>query len=231
MAQPEADYEIDLDDDEREMQREFARVQAQQEAAQAREKAAAAAKVRAEQAKVDRQLAAVQLRGAVADAPELAEEPAVAEGVVTPPDDESATVEFLGEKFRVADKVGLMPLLKFASASSMSTDDPRALAAVYEMLRDCIHPGTPGCGTCADCKADRETDCKTYDKGDWQAFENHATKTKADADELLDVITKVMVIISGRPTTQAAGSSAGRRATQRGLTASSSGRRGKGSRR
>ena len=228
MAQPEADYEIDLDDHEREMQREYARVQAQQQAA--RDRDAAAAKVRAEQAKVDRELAAVQLRGAVAGSPELKDEPGVTEGTVTSLPDESSTIEFLGERFRVADKVGLMPLLKFASASTISTDDPRALAAVYEMLRDCIHPGTPGCGDCADCKADRETDCKSYDKGDWQAFENHATETKADADELLDVITKVMVIISGRPTTQRGGSSAGQRATRRVSTGNSSGRRGKGSR-
>lgn len=228
MAQPEADYEIDLDEDEREMQREYARVQAQQEAAQAREQAAA--KVRAEQARVDRELAAVQLRGAVAGSPELKDEPGVTEGTVTAPD-ESSTIEFLGERFRVADKVGLMPLLKFASASTISTDDPRALAAVYEMLRDCIHPGTPGCGDCADCKADRETACKSYDKGDWQAFENHATETKADADELLDVITKVMVIISGRPTTPRAGSSAGQRATRRVSTGNSSARRGRASKR
>lgn len=224
MPQPEADYEIDLDDDERQMQRDYARAQAQQ---RARDEAAAA--VRAEQARVDRELAAVQLRSAVASAPELADEPGVTEGVVTAAD-ESSMVEFLGEKFRVADRVGLMPLLKFASASSMTTNDPRALAAVYEMLRDCIHPGTPGCGSCADCKADREADCKSYDGGDWQAFETHATVTKADADDLLDVITKVMVIISGRPTTRPAGSSAGRPATRRGSTANSSGKRGRGSR-
>jgi len=219
MPQPEADYEIDLDEDEAQMARDYARIQAQQQ--RARDEAAAA--VRAEQAKVDRELALVQAQAAKADGAEI-------EGTVTEPDDGS-TVEFMGERFRIADKVGLMPLLKFASASSMSTDDPRALAAVYEMLQDCIHPGTPGCGSCAACKDDREADCKSYDAGDWLAFERHATETKADADDLLDVITKVMAVISGRPTRQPSGSSAGRRVTARGSTANSSGRRGKGSRR
>jgi hypothetical protein len=169
----------------------------------------------------DRELAVVQARAAAADGAKIAE------GVV----DNSGKVELLGRHFRVAEKVGLMPLLKFASASEMSTDDPRALAAVYSMLKDCIYEGSPGCGECADCKADREESCKSYDKGDWGDFETHAIETKADAEELLDVVTSVLEIVSGRPTQPPSGSSAGRRTTRVASTGTSSGRRGRASRR
>jgi hypothetical protein len=151
----------------------------------------------------------------------------VTDGVV----DDSGKVELLGRQFRIAEKVGLMPLLKFASASEMTTEDPRALAAIYSLLRDCIYEGSPGCGQCGDCKADRETACKSYDKGDWAGFENHAMDTKADADELLSVITQVLEVVSGRPTKPPAGSSAGRRTTRRNSTGSSSGTRGRASKR
>jgi hypothetical protein len=169
----------------------------------------------------DRELAVVQARAAAAEGAD------VAEGVVT----SSGKVELIGRQFRIAEKIGLMPLLKFASASDMSTEDPRALSAVYSMLRDCIYEGRPGCGNCADCKASRETSCKSYDKGDWGEFEQHAIDTKADAEELLAVVSQVLEVVSGRPTEPPRGSSAGRRVTRRASTGNSSGRRGGASRR
>jgi hypothetical protein len=176
----------------------------------------------------DRELAVVQARAAAADGAE------VTEGVVT----ESGKVELVGRKFRIAEKIGLMPLLKFASASDMSTEDPRALSAVYSMLKDCIYEGRPGCGECERCKGDEEKGvpgdekmCKVYDKGDWADFEQHAIETKADADELLAVVNQVLEVISGRPTEPRAGSSSGRRATRRVSTGNSSGKRGGASRR
>jgi hypothetical protein len=152
----------------------------------------------------------------------------VAEGKVVTSD---RTVEFAGERFRIADKVGALPLLKFSMYADMSINDPRAMAAMYAMLRDCIHPGTPGCGECPACEADDEMSCASWDPGDWERFERHAMDTRADAEELLDVITKTMELISGRPTEPPPGSSPGRRATRAGSTARSSGRRGRGSRR
>lgn len=169
------------------------------------------------------------------------------------------TVEFLGEKFRIADKIGAMPLLKFSMYADMSVQDPKALAAMYAMLRDCIYPGSPGCGTCPHCAPGRcgecrsceiaagvdeeearpacrvntpdETRCKDYDPGDWQRFEEHAMSTKAEADELFDVITETMEKIAGRPTERSSGSSPGSRKISGGSTGRSSGRRGKGSKR
>lgn len=178
----------------------------------------------------DRELAAVQLQAAQMDdgQDEGGTEPAELAGEVV---DDGEHVEFMGRKFRVAEKIGAMPLLKFSAFADVSTTDPRAMAAMYAMLRDCIHPGHPACGKCEKCKAGQETACKEYDAGDWAAFETHAIDSRADAEELLDVITKVMEIISGRPTGPRSPSSGGRRAISGGSTARSSGRRGKGSRR
>jgi hypothetical protein len=147
---------------------------------------------------------------------ELAAIQGVVAGVAPPEPDAGAvsgtavaarTITLNGKKFRIADKVGLMPLLKFSAFSDMTTSDSRALGAMYAMLRDCIH-------------AD-----------DWRAFEDHATDSKADAEELLDVISTAIELISGRPTEPPAASSAGRRSISGGSTGSSSSRRGRGSRR
>lgn len=169
----------------------------------------------------DRDLAVIQARAAKSEGAEITE------GAVI----DNGKIELLGKQFRVAEKIGLMPLLKFASASEMSTEDPRAMSAVYAMLKDCIYEGSPGCGECEQCKAGNETACKSYDKGDWGAFEQHAIETKADADELLGTISQVLEVISGRPTAPPAGSSPGRRTTRRVSTGNSSGTRGRASKR
>lgn len=212
MPDPEADYEIDIDWSEAET---LPKIEPPKPRGRPRAQPLPPA------SSPDRDLAVVQARAAQANGAE------VADGTVV----DSGKVELLGKQFRIAEKVGLMPLLKFASASDMTTDDPRALSAVYSLLRDCVYEGTPGCGECASCTTDNEAACPSYDKGDWAAFEQHAMDTKADADELLAVITQVLEIVSGRPTKQPAGSSAGRRTTRRNSTGSSSAGRGRGSKR
>jgi len=162
------------------------------------------------------------------------------------------TIEFMGKRFRVADKIGLMPLLKFSAFADVAVQDPRALGALYAMLRDCIHPGHPECGKCEDCRGERcgecgscqmaeagegsdedlpcvrnrpdPTACKDWDPGDWRAFEDHACETKADADQLMEVVTKVIEIVAGRPTGQPSPSSAGRQSTRDASMARSSAR-------
>lgn len=176
----------------------------------------------------DRALADIQREGTGAQQAAEGGEPAVISGEVV---DDGKSVEFLGRKFRIAEKIGLMPLLKFSMFSDMTTADPKAMAAMYAMIRDCIHPGTPACGKCERCKADDETACKDYDPGDFSEFERHAIEKRADADELLDVITRVMELLSGRPTEPPSPSSGGRHAISAGSTARSSSRRGRGSRR
>jgi len=189
---------------------------------------------------------------------EMATVQGIASGVVqgTVTTDPAPSVEFMGKQFRIAEKVGLMPLLKFSAAVDFDISDPRALSAMYAMLRDCIYRGNPGCGECEMCAPDGcgqcdgckdrrkgtegaacsvnlpdATRCKDYDPGDWKAFEDHAIDTQADADELMDVLGKTMEVITGRPTKPPAPSSGGRRGTSAGSTGSSSARRAGGRRR
>lgn len=178
---------------------------------------------------LDRQLAEIQAQtaGVVPDVTHK-REPSEITGQVT----DVRSVEFMGKKFRIADKIGLMPLLKFSAFSNVDVSDPRALSAMYAMLRDCIHPGDDPCGKCDNCRGGAEYRCQERtDRGDWSAFEDHAMITRASADDLMDVITKVMELISGRPTQQPATSSGGRRTSSGGSTGTSSGRRARGSRR
>jgi hypothetical protein len=174
----------------------------------------------------DAELAGIQ--GAVAGVePPPAAEIEVAGKVVT----SARTVELIGRRFRIADKIGLMPLLKFSAFADVNVQDPRALGALYAMLRDCIHPGSPGCGECEDCKAGSAQACPDFDPGDWRAFEDHACEAKADADDLMDVVTKVIEMVAGRPTEPPSRSSPGRPGSRGGSTARSSARRARGSRR
>jgi hypothetical protein len=212
MPQPEADYAIEIDENEMSPADQLALRQLREDQA-----------LRDERDRVDRELAQVQARAAETADPSAE----IAQGVVV---DTGDTIEMMGRKFRVADKVGLMPLLKFASASEMRTSDPRALSAIYSMLKNCIYEGVPGCGACATCRAGDEENCKSYDPGDWGEFERHAIDAKAEADDLMPVVSQVMEIISGRPTELPAGSSAGRRGTRGASTASTSGARGRASR-
>lgn len=110
----------------------------------------------------------------------------LAEGV-----DPDERIEFMGEWFRIAHAVGLMPLMKFAAAadSNIDTSDMAALAAIYAMLKDCIYEGN---GLAEDEKG--------YDAGDWEKFETHAIKMKAEADDLLPVTQQVIEILAARPT-------------------------------
>jgi len=138
-------------------------------------------------------------------------------------------VTLAGEDFRVAQKVGLMPLLKFSHAASLRTDDEKALAALYEILRDVIYEGDEPCGECPGCLAAGETatarDCAVADEGDWGRFQDHAVECKADGEELLDVVSQAIKIITARPTESPSSSSSGRRPTSRNSTGSSSARR------
>jgi hypothetical protein len=96
-------------------------------------------------------------------------------------------VEFCGEKFKIGDRIGLMPLLKFAHVSSkgVTSDDMQGLAAMYAMIKDCIAPG------------------------EWERFEEHAINSQADEEDLFNVVSKTIEIITARPTRRRSGSSPG----------------------
>lgn len=110
----------------------------------------------------------------------------VPETVVVPVDTR-AKVAFMGADFAIADKVGLMPLMKFAviAKQGVRSSDEEGLAAMYNLLQQCI--------------ADDQ----------WDLFEEHANKTHADDEELLQVVKDVMAILSQRPTSRPSDSSAG----------------------
>lgn len=132
----------------------------------------------------DRELATIQLS--------KTEDDALAEGTVEGKAVAKKEWDYvtLGEgkeqkKFRLREKVGAMAMFKWSAAAELSSDDPRALGAIYALLKSLIH------------------------KEDWQKFEEYALNEDADAEELLDVITVALETISGRPTSQPSASSAG----------------------
>ena len=106
---------------------------------------------------------------------------------VVPEEDTRRKVSFMGAEFAVADKIGLMPLMRFAKAAQSGLDsaDLEGLVAMHDMIEQCIA------------------------SDDWPRFEDHATKTRADDEELLQVIKDVQAILTGRPTSRPSGSSAG----------------------
>lgn len=107
---------------------------------------------------------------------------ALAEGVEA--DD---TVECLGKSYRLRDKVGSLPLMRYAAAAASGLDSAtmEGLAAIYQMLQDCIHPG------------------------DWVRFVDEQTELQADDEDLNELITKAMRVISARPTKPRSDSSPG----------------------
>jgi hypothetical protein len=109
---------------------------------------------------------------------------AVAEGAVV---GGAQRVTFMGEEFKVRDRVGLMALMRFAQASASGGDtaDMETLAALYRLLRACIHPD------------------------DWGRFEDRADETDAEADDLMPVVSDTLSLVTARPTERPAVSSAG----------------------
>lgn len=108
-------------------------------------------------------------------------------------------VEFMGSTYRIADKVGLMPLIRFARAARRGTDaaDMEGLAAIGDMLEDCIDPE------------------------DWPRFEADATLHKADDTDLLPVVQQTIELLTARPTRRPSGSSDGPSTTSPSSTGSS----------
>jgi hypothetical protein len=145
--------------------------------------------------------------------------------VITP----DRVVTLAGQDFRVAEKVGLMPLLKFSHAANLRSDDSRAYVAMYEILRDVIIEAEDPCGNCEGCKTAgalaTARDCAFADEGDWERFQDHAVACKAEADELFEVVEQAIKVIAARPTESPSSSPDGSRSTSRKSTGGSSARR------
>lgn len=110
-------------------------------------------------------------------------------------------VTFKEKDFPIASSVGLMPLMEFAfhANSGMDTADMGALAAIYEMLKDCIDPES------------------------WDDFRQHAKVTKAGAEDMMAVVEQTIELLTAKPTGQDSGSSSVSHSIPEPLTDTSSG--------
>jgi hypothetical protein len=98
---------------------------------------------------------------------------AASEGVVL-----ADRVPCLGGEYRIRERIGMMPWLMFAHAAKGGLDgnDMDGLAAIYALLKSCIHPD------------------------DWPRFEADMIDKQAEDDDLIPVITHTMQIVAARPT-------------------------------
>ncbi|GAA0528823.1 hypothetical protein GCM10010172_06790 [Paractinoplanes ferrugineus] len=150
---------------------------------------------------------------------------AAAEGVVL---DDANSAEFLGRRFRLAEKIGLMPMLAFANASKkgLDSDDMEGLAAMYALIRDVVDQTRPP-------KLDPDTGRQVVDPAtgepvwdglsQWQQFEQHAIDQQADGEDLMGFVGDAMAVVAARPRKRREISSDGSpRTSQRSRGASSS---------
>jgi len=103
------------------------------------------------------------------------------------PDAEPDQFKFCGEVFTIADKIGVIPLGRFAKAamSGLDTAEMEGMAAMVDMLCDAV--------------VDEDRD----------RFLQVCTQNRADGDDLMPVVQAVFEVISGRPTRQLSDSSGG----------------------
>lgn len=96
-------------------------------------------------------------------------------------------ITFGGEQFTLADKIGLMPLMRFAKAAKAGVDseDMDGLAAMYDLLHQCI--------------ADDQ----------WTRFEAAADRERADGEQLMGVVREALEAMTQRPTSRPSDSSDG----------------------
>lgn len=120
---------------------------------------------------------------------------AMSEGVVL-----SDTVECMGGRYRIREKVGLMAMMRFAVVSrrTNSDDELAAMEAIYDVLRACILPD------------------------DWERFVEDMIDKSAEADDMLPLVNETYTILAARPTKRPSASSDGRSATGPGSTDGSS---------
>jgi hypothetical protein len=93
---------------------------------------------------------------------------------VTPP---PLKLKFMGAEYRLADKIGVWPMMQFARAaeSGLTVRDGKGLAAVHAYLEQVIH------------------------EDDWAQFQDDMISKKADnMDALMNLITDAVTAVSER---------------------------------
>lgn len=129
--------------------------------------------------------------------------------------DDTNSIEFFGERFRLRENIALMPLMRFAAASKkgLDSDDLEGLAAMYTMLRGIIErppllepekTESPDTGEWeVNPKAGQpqrdENGTRLYDEKEWLRFQEHAENIGADGEDLMGLVGKAMGVISARP--------------------------------
>lgn len=142
--------------------------------------------------------------------PTTHEAQAAAEGVVL---DDGDYLEFFGEKFRLADKVGLAPLIRFGHAANkgLDSDDMEGLAAMYSVIRGVIHR-PPLLDEHGQQQVD-DNGRKLRDESEWNRFMEVAEDEQAEGDEIMDFVNRAMGVMSARPRKPREISSGGSRPT------------------
>ena len=130
------------------------------------------------------------------ETPLMHSEQAAAEGVV----EEYDSLEFFGERFRLADKVGLMPLIAFGNAANagLDSDDMAGMAAMFRLIRSVIHRPPM-----LDDNGERMRDENgriLRDETEWQRFQAVADDEMAEGEEIMAFVNKAMEVMSARPT-------------------------------
>lgn len=109
----------------------------------------------------------------------------------------SEVIEFCGEEFRVGEKVGMMPMMRFArvgkreqerlrsGGQQTATDAMEAMDAALTLLEQCVHPD------------------------DWDRFERVTTEHHVGQEEYMRFAGRVMSLLASRPTGRSSDSSDG----------------------
>jgi hypothetical protein len=145
------------------------------------------------------------------DEPTSHDAQASAEGIVLDPDGDY--LEFYGEKFRLADKVGLAPMIRFGAAANrgLDSDDMEGMAAMHSLIRSVIHRPP-----LLDDNGRQQVDVngkKLRDEKEWGRFLDLAEDELADGEEIMDFVNRAMEIMAARPTKPRELSSGGSRTT------------------
>lgn len=93
-------------------------------------------------------------------------------------------ITFCGEQFTTSERIGLMPLMRYAQAEKTG-DYMGGLVALYDLLEQCIDPA------------------------EWGRFQLVAERERADEDTLTDVVRDVIEALAARPTGRSSDSSDG----------------------
>ncbi len=108
------------------------------------------------------------------------------DGKIVRDEDGKIVREDVTQDFRLAEDVGIMPLMEWAAAAEGSEDESsRSLVAIFYVLEDTVH------------------------EEDWNEFREFGRKNKAQAGDYGKFINAALEALAGRPTEEPSGSSDG----------------------